>query len=85
LIGIGVNDLVRAPAGPEIEGDFLDHRPELHLGDIDVDPCEVDKLLDIGRKGGRRGSVFGNEIEVRARELFPDLRIDLGCRIAFAE
>ena len=73
------------PAGPEIEGDFLDHGPEFHLGDVDVDPGEIDKFLDIGGERGRRGSVFGNEIEVRARELFPDFRIDLGCRIAFAE
>jgi hypothetical protein len=85
LIGIGVNDLLGASAGPEIEGDFLDHRPEFHLGDIDVNPSEIDKFLDIGGERGRRGSVFGNEIEVRARELFPDFRIDLGCRIAFAE
>jgi hypothetical protein len=52
LVGIGVNDLVGAPAGPEIESDFLDHRPELHLGDIDVDPGEIDKFLNIG---GERG------------------------------
>ncbi len=85
LIGIGVNDLVGAPSGSEIEGNFLHQRPEFHLGDVDVDPGEIDKFLDIGGQRGRRRSIFGNEIEVRAGELFPDFRIGLGCRIAFAE
>ena len=55
LVRVGVDDLVRADAGGEVERDLLDERRQLELDDLDLDPRQIGERLEVRRD--RRGRV----------------------------
>ena len=71
LVRVGVDDLVAADAGGEVERDLLDERRQLELDDLDLDPGHLGERLEVRRDRRGGGGVLRDEVQRRAAELLP--------------
>jgi hypothetical protein len=71
LLGVQVDDLILGGAGVDVQPHLLDDGVQVRLLDDHLDAGHLFKLLDVGRDGGGRRGVLGDEVEGGAGKLLP--------------